>query len=230
VVIHKKKGRKSKDSVDVVRLHVLDQILQIPQRVVIKKHRFVGKAACRRWIDCTGNIEELVGKVVKCERDLLTQELLFTIYYDEHFEHPQEFPRVQSDLSEKEVSNLISAFAGKENPEWICPRRINYQREEGRMNMVAKHCLLEFKVAKSNIPSAGKGLFIRCKKAHESMNQTFLLQEGERLDLGVYGPLSKEDIYPEHVSLTMPRCKDGCVSRKFFSGLYGEHIPTRRRE
>ena len=177
------------------------KILGRPLRETVDDHDFLLKSFKHRWIDLNDRVEELAGMVTHCERCPLKQ-LTFTVRYDEPTfnSNRKDLPRKATHLTEDVLKHLIAADETDWNPTWICPSRIARDVSKKRMLVGVKNCVLELKVEESKIPNAGKGLFIRCKRAPVSSNFKFRLEENERVDLGIYGPLDYGEFFQEHVS------------------------------
>ena len=177
---------------------------------IVDDHEFLQKSVKHRWIDLNNSVEELTGRVTLCEQYPL-KRLSFTVLYDEPTfnSNRNDLPRKVTHLTEEDVRNLIVADETDFNPRWICPSRIVCDTSKKTMLVGVKNCVLELKVDKSEIPKAGKGVFIRCKRAPESSNFTFRLEEKERVDLGIYGPLDYGGFFQEHVSGERLRFRGG---------------------
>ena len=77
--------------------------------------------------------------------------------------------------------------------------------QQRSMHLVVKGHHVQLKVKESNIPNGGLGLFITAtpiaslNSRGTSRNAPLVLEEGELVDLGVYGPLRPEDLKLDHV-------------------------------
>ncbi len=88
---------------------------------------------------------------------------------------------------------------------YILPTTIHACSQERTVELVLKGYRLQLKAKESRIPNGGLGLFVKAKPIasldlqRKDNNAVFVLDEGELVDLGVYGPLQTEDMKPDHV-------------------------------
>jgi hypothetical protein len=86
---------------------------------------------------------------------------------------------------------------------YIVPTVIHSCSQQRTIELVVKGYRLKLKVKESKIPKGGLGLFVKAEPIaslkHREKGAAFVLEEGELVDLGVYGPLRTEDLKPDHV-------------------------------
>jgi len=116
------------------------------------------------------------------------------------------------------------------NVKWIVPEKRMLEKRNfedsslpGRLMLMIRGFLLAFEAKPSTIAGGGLGLFVRCKPVHQLpyMTEDFVLQEGELLDLGIYGPLRKDkDCKKSHVMLLKSLIHKGKCEEWSFSAQH----------
>jgi hypothetical protein len=97
-------------------------------------------------------------------------------------------------------------FSGIKCVKWVLPDvRITATRMEGEvelpcMKLLYNGILVILEVKKSSIPNAGYGVFASCQLIDDSSSsKSLILKSGSLIDIGVYGPLRKEDCKKQNI-------------------------------
>jgi hypothetical protein len=190
-------------------------------------HFLVNKGYYREWISRDGRTKALYGKIESCTCAVdgsITFNVILDLSIGQWFafgvrnEAPN--PRMcnveESDAwagylaytARNEGKQYLgpSACLLKEKPfyrHYILPATIHACPQQRVIDLVVKGHHLQLKAKASKVTNGGLGLFITARPlaAINSLcrEASLVFEEGELLDLGVYGPLRTEDLKPNHV-------------------------------
>lgn len=185
------------------------------QRRQLLSHRLLGKLIIREWLDASCTIRRLVGMVRRCWKDVEGVPILVEVEYTEESLDRAKTLTPGWAIEKRELLAENMAFGCRQTAEkekdlllsvkrdiskWIVPEQVQDYATflpKRRLVVMEKNVIIDLSARNSNIPGAGLGVFAKVSPlSHVDSGQehSFILKNGEMIDLGIYGPLQLEDL------------------------------------
>ncbi len=192
-------------------------------------HFLVNKRYYREWISRDGRTKAIYGKIESCARGgddkgKITFNVILDLSVGKWFAFGVRNEAPNARMCNVEESDAWAGYLaytaqskGKQflGPNVCLPKKNTFYRhyilptmihacpQQRIIDLVVKGHHLQLKAKESKVPNGGLGLFITATPLatiFSLCNQVALVfEEGELVDLGVYGPLRTEDLKPNHV-------------------------------
>lgn len=110
----------------------------------------------------------------------------------------------------------------------LTPLRVSYGSCRPKQIILFRGTKLELETKKSTIPNAGLGVFVCCTSIDGSTRDSFVLENGEMLDIGTYAPTGDNDFKDGSLFLFKNFIFEGACESWSFDAVCCEHEPGRK--